>query len=140
MFELMPFDRRSGSIFNYFDNLEKEFFQNMNTTVSAIRTDILEEDDRFVVKAELPGMNKEDIHISVDDGRLTVSACHKQESEEKKDNYIRRERREGSFQRSFDITGIDAAKIEAEYKDGVLVLNLPKAAPEAQPTYAIEIK
>ena len=140
MFELMPFDRRSGSIFNYFDSLEKELFQNMNTTVSAIRTDILEEDDKFVVKAELPGMNKEDIQISVDENRLTVCACHKQETEEKKNNYIRRERREGSFQRSFDITGIDASKIEAGYKDGVLTLHLPKAAPEAKPAYSIAVK
>ena len=83
MFELMHFERRNNSLLHYFDNLEREVFGNMDTAVSAIRTDIEEVDDKYIIKAELPGFEKEDILVDVEDGRLTISASHQEESDEK---------------------------------------------------------
>ena len=140
MFELMPFERRNNSLLHYFDNLEREVFGNMDTAVSAIRTDIEEVDDKYIIKAELPGFEKEDIHVDVEDGRLTISASHQEESEEKQKSYLRRERRYGSFQRSFDISGVDASHIGAAYKNGILELTLPKEIPAEKPVTRVEIQ
>ena len=140
MFELMPFERRNNSLLHYFDNLEREVFGNMDAAVSAIRTDIEEADDKYIIKAELPGFEKEDIHVDVEDGRLTISASHQEESEEKQKSYLRRERRYGSFQRSFDISGVDASHIGAAYKNGILELTLPKEIPAEKPVTRVEIQ
>ena len=70
--------------------------------------------------------------MDVNDGRLTISATRNNESEEKKDGYVRRERSYGSFTRFFDVSGIDEDAIKARYADGVLTLELPKK-PEEKP-------
>ena len=87
--------------------------------------------DKFVLEAELPGFDKGDIKLDVKDGILTITAEHSENQEQKdaKGAYIRRERRYGSFSRSFDITGIDEGSITAAYNNGILELNLPKAVP-----------
>ena len=72
------------------------------------------------------GFDKGDININVDGNRLTIIAEHSVSEEESKDNYIRKERKYGSFTRSFDVSDIETEKIEADYKNGVLTLNLPK--------------
>ena len=93
MFDLMPFNRREDNLFHYLDNLEKNFWGDLATNVSSFRTDVLDKGDRFVLEAELPGFQKEDIDIHVDGNTLTISAQHKEESEEKKDGkFVRRER------------------------------------------------
>ena len=131
MFGMLPFERHEDNFFDVFDNFERKFFGNSSANLPAFRTDIKDADDRFVLEAELPGFNKEDIHLDVKDGILTISAQHDENKEEKDDKggYIRRERRFGSFSRSFDITGIDESHISASYNNGVLELNLPKAVP-----------
>jgi HSP20 family protein len=88
---------------------------------------VFERDDRFVVKAELPGTKKEDIDISVVGNRLTVKGERKAESKLEKEDYYYSERSYGSFSCSIDIPAdVDAKKIEASYDDGVLEINLPK--------------
>ena len=131
MFGMIPFSRNDDNFFDIFDNFERKFFGNSNAVLPDFRTDIRDAGDRFVLEAELPGFNKEDIHLDVKDGILTISAQHDENKEEKdyKGGYIRRERRFGSFSRSFDITGIDESHISASYNNGVLELNLPKAVP-----------
>ena len=138
MFDLMPFGRSDNNLFNYLDNVEKNFFSGLN--VSQFRTDILDKDDHYELQAELPGFQKEDIHIDVENDTLTISAEHKDEVEEKKDNYVRRERKYGSFSRSFDVSGVKADGISAEYHNGVLSLTLPKKNPEFPATRKIDIK
>lgn len=138
MFDLMPFGRSDNNLFNYLDNVEKNFFSGLN--VSQFRTDILDKDDHYELQAELPGFQKEDIHIDVENDTLTISAEHKDEVEEKKDNYVRRERKYGSFSRSFDVSGVKADGISAEYHNGVLSLTLPKKNPELPATRKIDIK
>ncbi|MCG6872813.1 MAG: Hsp20/alpha crystallin family protein [Gammaproteobacteria bacterium] len=92
-------------------------------------TDLIEHDNEYIVHAELPGMKKEDIHVTLQDGVLTINAENKFESEEKKEGrVIRQERRFGSYVRSMRLGGaVDESKVKANYKDGVLELILPKA-------------
>ena len=89
-------------------------------------------DDHYELTADLPGMTKEDISLHYENGYLTIAAARSESKDEKDDagNYIRRERHTGEVSRSFYIDGIDDANIHAEFKDGVLQVNLPKAAEE----------
>ena len=131
MFGMIPFERNDDNFFDLFDNFERKFFGNSSAALPDFRTDIRDAGDRFVLEAELPGFQKEDIKLDVKDGILTISAQHDEHKEEKdeKGSYIRRERRYGSFSRSFDVTGVDEEHITASYNNGVLELNLPKAVP-----------
>ena len=131
MFGMLPFDRSNDNLFDTFDNFARDFFRSSNASLPAFRTDIRELDGKYVLEAELPGFSKEDISLDVKDGILTISAEHKENHEEKDErgNYLRRERRYGSFTRSFDITGIDESGITAAYQNGVLEPTLPKSQP-----------
>ena len=129
MFGMIPFDRRDSSLFDMLDNFERNFFGTSSNTASSFRTDIRDEGDKFVLEAELPGFKKEDIKLDLKDGILTISAQHTEENEEKKNSYIRRERRYGSFSRSFDVSGIQEDHITAAYNNGVLELTLPRPSP-----------
>jgi len=94
--------------------------------------ELVEADGEFVLTAEIPGMSKEDVDISVEDNVLTLKGEKKFEHEEERDRMHVRERRYGTFQRSFALPrNVQAGKIKAEYKDGVVELHMPKA-PEAQ--------
>jgi HSP20 family protein len=89
--------------------------------------DVSEDKDNVVIKAEMPGMKKEDVKISVQDNVLTLKGEKEQEKEEKEKNYHRIERSYGSFCRSFQLpTAVKTDKIKASYKDGVLNISLPK--------------
>lgn len=102
--------------------------------------DVYENDDHeFVLKAELPAVKREDIAITYDNGVLTLKGERKSEVETSRDNYHRVERQHGSFMRSFTLPAtVDAARIQASYKDGVLTIRVPQRE-EAKPKQ-IEIK
>ena len=102
--------------------------------------DVYENDDHeFVLKAELPAVQREDIAITYDDGVLTLKGERKSEVETSRDTYHRVERQYGSFMRSFTLPAtVDAARIQASYKDGVLTIRVPQRE-EAKPKQ-IEIK
>jgi len=101
--------------------------------------DIAEHDDQYVVKMELPGVNKDEVKITLESNILTIRGEKKQEKETKKENYHRVERSYGSFQRSFTLpTTVKNDKIDAAFKDGILSISLPKAE-EAKPKQ-IEVK
>jgi len=95
---------------------------------SQFRTDVTDEGDHYLLEADLPGFEKKDISLDIHDDTLTVRAQRKSRVEEKdqKDKIIRMERSYGAYQRSFDISGVDADGIKAKYVDGVLRLTLPK--------------
>jgi len=133
MYSLIPFGR-GGSLNSLFDDFERSFFQNEGRRLPAFRTDIKDEGDHFLLEAELPGFAKEDIDLDLKDGVLTISARHDETVENKDDNgrYVCRERRTGSFARSFDVSGIREEDIGAAYDNGVLRLTLPKQG-EPQP-------
>jgi len=95
--------------------------------------DVYEEKDNFVVKAELPGIKKEDINVSLQDGNLIISGERKSETKGEGTEFYRAERYFGKFQRAVSLpTAVATGKIKAEYKDGVLTITLPKAE-EAKP-------
>jgi len=95
--------------------------------------EMFEKEDKFIVKAELPGMKKEEIDVSIVGDTLTIKGERKAETEVKEENYYCCERCYGSFLRSITLpTAIDIKKVEANYQNGVLELVLPKA-PEVKP-------
>lgn len=98
-----------------------------------IKMDVTRSEDGYVVKAEMPGMKKEDIHVSVDGSQVTVTGEVKRESEEKEgEQVIRSERYYGKVARSFTLPqDIDEARVAAQYADGVLELQLPRKAKAA---------
>lgn len=101
--------------------------------------DITENEKEYVVTAEMPGVDAKELDVTFTDGILTVKGEKKQEKEDKGENFHRIERRYGSFHRSFRIPGeVKSNKIDANVKDGVLKLTLPKAE-ESKPT-KIEVK
>ncbi len=142
MFGMIPFDRGDSNVFATFDSFARDFFRRSNADLPAFRTDIRDTGDGYVLEAELPGFNKEDIGLDLKDGILTITAAHSETSEKKEadGSYIRRERRFGSFRRSFDVTGIDEDAITAAYQNGVLALTLPKARPAEPESRRIEIQ
>ena len=103
--------------------------------------DIFEKDDKFVVKAELPGMKEEDIDVSVVGDTLMIKGEKKTETEVKEENYYRCERAYGSFYRSVPLPStVDADKIEANFEDGVLEVTLPKSAEVKPKKVAVSAK
>ncbi len=104
------------------------------------RVDIVENENAYHLRADLPGMEKDQIHVEVEDGALTITGEKKEEkSERKRDRFYHYERRYGSFRRSFQLPdNVDSGKIEATYKNGVLELTLKKSE-ESKPK-AIEVK
>lgn len=105
----------------------------MEQMVWAPAIDVFEKGDKLVVKAEVPGMKEDDIHVSVEGDMLTIRGEKKTESEVKNEDYYRCERSYGSFLRSVALPStVDASKIEADYEDGVLEVTLPKK-PEVKP-------
>ncbi len=141
MYGLTPFEKSGFDIFNAFNDFEKNFFGG-SMPVNTCKTDIRDEGEKYVMEAELPGFTKEDIKLDINGSYLVLTAEHKNEKDEKEDKgkYIRRERSYGSYTRSFDITGVDTENISAEYKDGILKIDLPKKASEEPPVKRLEIK
>jgi len=101
--------------------------------------DVYEDDDSFLIKVELPEVNREDVKVSLNDNMLSISGERRVENEEKRENYHRVERSYGQFYRSFTLPpNVSTEAINAQFKDGVLRLTLPKRE-EAKPKQ-IEVK
>jgi HSP20 family protein len=122
-----------------FENVFDHFFAPRARGQWAPAADIVEEDERYVVRMDLPGLKRDDIAVSVENNHLTVRGTRKVDEEEKDRNFLRSERYRGEFVRSFRL-GNRAAKrdIQASYIDGVLEVSVPKAE-EAKPQ-TIEVK
>ncbi|WNO08608.1 Hsp20/alpha crystallin family protein [Teredinibacter sp. KSP-S5-2] len=106
------------------------------------RVDIKDTGDSYEISAELPGIKKEDVHVSLQDGVLSIEAETRSENKEEKDGQIiRQERRYGKFFRSFDLgPQVHEGDITASFDDGVLKLSAPKTEPKEQAVKRIEIK
>jgi HSP20 family protein len=119
---------------------EPEFRWSSMLEVQIPAVDIAETDTAFRITAELPGMMKEDVDISVSQGRLTIKGEKREEREEKEKGYYLSERRYGTFQRSFQLPGqADADRIEAKFDNGVLTLTVPKSAEALKSEKKIKI-
>ena len=148
MFSMIPYKTNRNLIANgLFDDFANDFFRpffegGMTRANPQMRVDVREEDDKFVLEADMPGVSKDDLKVEVRDGVLTIAAEYKQESEDKGDDdrYVYRERRCGSVSRAFNVEGIREEDITAEFRDGVLKLTLPKKeAPVLPEARRIEI-
>ena len=127
MYSMIPFGRMNTSWNDLFDDFERRMFPADRGELPAFRTDIRDEGDHFLLEADLPGFRKEDIDLHLEDNVLTITAKHQETAENKQDGkYICRERRVGSYARSFDVSGIQEEGISAAYENGVLTLILPK--------------
>ncbi|MCE2414701.1 Hsp20/alpha crystallin family protein [Candidatus Poribacteria bacterium] len=132
--------RPTGNLFGFYS----PFFASQHTESDADgnnwvpSVDISETDNGFEVRAELPGVAKDDLHVSVKDNLLTLSGEKRQEQVDDTQNYRRVERRYGSFHRRFRLPSeVETDDIKAEFSDGVLTLSVPK--PEAVKPTAIPI-
>jgi HSP20 family protein len=115
------------------------FEEGLPLTAWAPACDVFETDKALVIKAELPEVKKENVFVTMENNILTIRGERKFEEEKKRDNYHRIERSYGEFMRSFTLPPfVDATKINAEFKDGMLNITLPKLA-EATPKQ-IEVK
>ncbi len=133
---LVQFCKKPVNAYNE-DDFFSPFLSSMDRYFPAI--DVSEEKDSYTIKADLPGIKKEDVHLAFENGVLTIEGERKDETEKNDKNYHRVERSYGRFVRSFNLgTGIDSNNIQANYKDGVLGILIPKK-PETKPK-SIEIK
>ena len=102
-----------------------------NTQTPAV--DVKEEEKRYLMEVELPGLTDKDIELKVEDSILTLSSKKEESKEEKKNGYLLRERRSAEFCRTFVLPqDAERAEVKAEFKNGLLVVDIPKK-PEAQP-------
>ena len=117
-----------------FDDFVREFFGRTDGAEIMPPIEVAESDGEVTVKMAVPGVEKDQISITVDDHTLNVRGETKKETEEKKKNYYRQEIRYGSFARAVRLpTEVDAGKTAAELKNGMLTITLPKSkAPKAQ--------
>ena len=99
-------------------------------SIPAFKVDISEDEAAFYIDAELPGIMKEDVALTIEDDMLTINAERRPETEETKKNYHRVERSSGNFSRSFNLgEAIDQENINADFNNGILRVTLPKALP-----------
>lgn len=123
----------------YFDNFFDDF--NEEKKLTTMNCDIYEKDEKYNIIIDIPGFDKKDIKIDIEDGYLTIEATRNVENEEESEEkrYIKRERFYGSFKRQFYIGDVNEENIEAQFKDGTLKIIIPKIK-EKNTKKSIEIK
>ena len=148
MFGLTPYNKRGlssrndifdmRSIFDSFfeDPFRSAFFGASNP----IKADIKENEKEYIIDAEIPGVKKEDIKLDLRDDTLTISVEHNEETNEERDNYIRKERRFGSFSRSFYVENVRHEDVTAKYENGILSVSIPKSEAGKERKSKIDIQ
>lgn len=146
MFELIPFQRglhvpkQVYNIENLFENFFREpFFPSFSQNIADLKVDIRENDQEYILEADLPGTAKENLHLDFEDNVLTIAVEKNEQLNDEKENYICRERRSEFISRKFAFDNVAIEGIQAEYKDGVLKVNLPKSKFEEK-KHQIEIQ
>lgn len=134
MFNLIPFGVRA--VDRWPDLFTDDFFK---TNWDSFKTDITETENNYTIEADLPGFSKDQIEVAFQEGNLTISAKRDEVTEEAKGNYLRRERRAGQLLRTFVFDNVDTDNIKAQYKDGVLKIELPKKEVRPAEIRKIEI-
>lgn len=139
------YDREPLGFFDdWFDDFMPMFSRKeMKQFNSIMKTDIKESGDNYVLEVDLPGFDKKDVSLELDNGYLSITAKreHKvEDDDEKKGNFIRRERSFGQFSRSFYVGDIDEEDIDAKLENGILTIKLPKEKKEQSKSNRIEIK
>ena len=140
MLALTPFYHRSiYDPFREFEKLERRIFGDRATP--DFRFDLYEEEDSYIIEADLPGFLKSDINIEIEPPYLTVRATREvPRAERDEGRYLHSERFFGSFERSFDIANTDADGISAAYENGVLTLKIPKKKEETPKKISLSVE
>lgn len=135
---LVRYEPKALDLFNM-DRVFNGFFDEDLWTTASPAVDVREEEKRYLMEVDLPGLTEKDIEVKLDHNLLTVSSRKEESKEEKKNGYLIRERRSEGFTRSFVLPeSVDREGIVAEFKNGVLNLSIPKV-PAVQPR-KIEVK
>lgn len=132
--EIRKMQERLNRLFEEFERITPRAI-----TVGTFPVDVIDEGESIRVVADLPGFNKEEIEIWIEDGDLVIKAVRKEEKEEKAENYIRRERKFGEVYRRISIpVEVDVDKIKATYNNGVLEITLPKTEKAKKKVIKVE--
>ena len=135
---LIRYEPKALDLFNL-DRVFDGYFDDDESTTTCPAVDVREEENRYLMEVDLPGLTEKDIEVKLDHNLLTVSSRKEEKKEEKRNGYLIRERRTAGFARSFVLPeGADREGITAEFKNGVLNLSIAKV-PAVQPRN-IEVK
>jgi HSP20 family protein len=133
MFGLIPFKTDTNVTGVSLTDFMSDFFSDdfltpmgMNFDMSKFNADVRETENEYLVSAELPGVNKEDISLDYDNNNLTIRAKRTESHDDSKDSYIRKERSYGEFSRSFYLDNVKKEGIRAKFENGELMVILPK--------------
>lgn len=134
MKDLIPFNRKnnlrkSGGVEDFYNMLDNFFtspLSNRRLMDDSFKLDIKDEEDKYIVEADLPGIKKEEIDIQLDDGQLIISVEREEKEEKEEKNYAHRERRYTSMSRSVYLGDIKDDKVNAKLEEGVLYIEIPK--------------
>jgi len=140
MFGLIPFrTHNTNEIGGTFADFMSDFFNNdffspmeMTSEISRFNADVRETDNEYLVSAELPGVNREDINLDYYNNNLIIKAKRQEVHDDSRDNYIRKERCYGEFSRSFYLDNVNKENIRAKFENGVLKVILPKLENKKQ--------
>lgn len=126
-----------------FDNFKRDFERSLSMfphigipslPASAVSCDIVDEGNRFVINANMPGVSKDEINLNINENAVEISAQHKEEESEKKKNYVRKERKEISYYRTLSLPEkVLPSKAKAKMNNGILNIEIPKLAPTSKP-------
>ncbi len=134
--DMLDFDNFNNFVQSFFDN---DFFPSALGNTNQMKVDIKENEKEYILEAELPGVNKDDVNIELRDDRLTISVERNEQVVEEKENYIRKERRYGSQSRSFYVENVKAEDVAAKFENGVLSISLPKKEVKSSNSRKIDI-
>ena len=144
---LLPFNWRKHNLVNPetydFNNMLEDFFNDdfpfrRNLQNDSFKIDLQENEKEYVVEAELPGISKEDVNLSFEDGRLKIAVKKEETTEDKNKNYIHRERKLSSMERVILLSDIAESEVKAKLDNGILTINIPKKE-KAEKSLKIEI-
>lgn len=110
----------------YLDDFFDDFVPMPKMPKNEMKCDIYEKGGKVHIELDVPGFNKEDVKVDLDDGILTIAATKHEDKEEKEKNYYRKERSFGSFKRQFNVGNVKENEIDAKFNNGVLKISFPK--------------
>ena len=110
----------------YLDDFFDDFVPMPKMSKNDMKCDIYEKGGKVHIEMDIPGFNKEDVKVDLDDGILTIAATKHEDKEEKEKNYYRKERTFGTFKRQFNVGNINEKALDAKFYNGVLKINFPK--------------
>jgi len=136
MTRLVPFNRRGNLMntgFEDFYNVLDDFFTGTprrSLAADTFKIDLQEDEKNYFIEADLPGVNKDEVKVAIEDGKLNISVIREEKIDDQTKNYLHRERRFSSMQRSVYLADADAGNIKAKLDNGVLTMTIPKKGEE----------